>query len=259
MISGTKEWAVAEINCCIGCPYDCRYCYARTAALKKGLIDSAEQWTRISCSDSSVPASAKRYRGQVMFPAAHDIVAENLELSIAVVDRLLAAGNRVLIVSKPDRRCIEELCDRFWKQRSQIIFRFTITARDPAVVGFWEPNAPGYGARLKSLKLAFARGFETSVSCEPILDIGDCIEMIEELEPFVSHSIWLGRMNRIDERVAVDSDAAAAEVARIVAQQSDDRIRLLYQSLKSNPLMRWKESIKLVVGLPPAPVSGLDM
>ena len=41
MIRGTKEWAVAEINCSIGCPHDCRYCYARVAALDKGLIDSA--------------------------------------------------------------------------------------------------------------------------------------------------------------------------------------------------------------------------
>jgi DNA repair photolyase len=259
MISGTKEWAVAEINCCVGCPHNCRYCYARAAAFKNGLIDSAEQWTRMRCSDRSVPANAQRYGGQVMFPAAHDIVAENLELSIAVIDRLLAAGNRVLIVSKPDVYCIEQLCDQFNHQRSQLLFRFTITARDPAVVSFWEPNAPGYEDRLKSLKLAFARGFETSVSCEPILDIEDCIQMVEEIEAFVSHSIWLGKMRRIEERVLVDSDAAAAEVARIVSQQSDARIRLLYESLKGKLLIRWKESIKLVVGLPPATESGLDI
>lgn len=250
---------MAEINCCVGCPHNCRYCYGRIAALKNGLIDSAEQWTRISCSESIVAETAKRYGGQVMFPAAHDIVAENLELSIAVIDRLLAVGNRVLIVSKPDPCCITKLCDHFQGRRDQILFRFTITARNPAVVSFWEPNAPCYRQRLKSLKLAYRRGFETSVSSEPILDIEDSIGMIEEIEPFVSHSIWLGKMNRIEERVLVDSDAAAAEVARVAAQQGDERIRLLYESLRSNPLVRWKESIKLVVGLPPATARGLDI
>jgi len=250
---------VAEINCCIGCPHGCRYCYARIAALKKKLIDSAEQWTQMVCSADALPLDVPRYAGQVMFPAAHDIVQENLALAIDVIDRLLTAGNRVLIVSKPNVSCIEQLCERFQDRRDRILFRFTISARNPDIVSFWEPNAPDYQHRLKSLQLAFERGFETSVSSEPLLDIGDCRRMIAELEPFVSHSIWLGKMNKIDERVVIDSDAAATEVARIAAEQCDERIRALYESLKGKPLMRWKDSIKKVVGLAPASASGLDI
>ena len=41
MIRGTKEWAVAEINCSTGCPHECLYCYARTKALKNNIIASA--------------------------------------------------------------------------------------------------------------------------------------------------------------------------------------------------------------------------
>lgn len=259
MVSGTKEWAVAEINCCVGCPHDCRYCYARAAALKNRLIDSAEQWTQMVCTADALPSDAACHAGPVMFPAAHDIVQENLALSIQVIDRLLAAGNRVLIVSKPDVSCIEQLCERFRDRRERILFRFTITARNPGIVSFWEPNAPDYHHRLKSLKRAFERGFETSVSSEPLLDIGDCRRMIAEVEPFVSHSIWIGKMNRVDERVVIDSAAAAAEVERIAAEQCDEGIRALYESLKDNRLIRWKDSIKKVVGLPPAPASGLDI
>jgi len=259
MVGGTKEWAVAEINCCIGCPHDCRYCYARVAALKDAKIDTAGEWSRMKCFERAVQESEKCFAGQVMFPTAHDIVSENLVLSIEVINRLLAAGNQVLIVSKPDVYCIEKLCDRFRKRQSQILFRFTITARDPEILSFWEPHAPGYRQRLESLQMAFDRGFQTSVSSEPMLDIEDCDQMVEELEPWVSHSIWLGKMNKIEERVVIDSPEAAAEVTRIGAEQSDERIGALYESLKNRPLVRWKESIKKVVGLPLATRSGLDI
>lgn len=250
---------MAEINCCLGCPHDCRYCYARAAAIRRGLIDSPEQWPRMRCSDRAAPPDPPRYDGQVMFPSAHDIVEENLEVCIAVIDRLLAAGNRVLIVSKPSAGCIAQLCDRFRMQRGRILFRFTITARNHEILSFWEPGAPAYPQRLESLKLASGHGFETSVSIEPILDMADLENMILEIQPYVSHSIWLGKMNKIGERVALDSAEAAAEAARIEVDQDDGRIRNLYESLSGNPLIRWKESIKQVVGLPPAPRSGLDI
>jgi len=258
MISGTREWAVAEINCCLGCPHDCRYCYAQTAALKKGLITSVEQWAQSRIIDQAVKETQPHYQGRVMFPTAHDIVEENLAASTEVIGHLLAADNKVLIVSKPSVYCIDKICDRFYRHRHRILFRFTITARDYAVLSFWEPGAPDYPNRLASLKIAYQRGFETSISIEPILDISDLNEMIAELEPFVDHSIWIGKMNRIEERVAVDSDKMAEEVARIRSEQDDERIVNLYETLKGNRLIRWKESIKQVVGLPLPTESGLD-
>ena len=259
MISGTREWAVAEINCNVGCPHDCRYCYARVAALNKGLIDSVSDWTRPRTINSEVESSRPLYDGQVMFPTAHDIVAENLEEALQVLSRLLEAGNQVLVVSKPSRFCIEQICDRFSEQRKQILFRFTITSRNSDILGFWEPGAPAYQERLESLQLAFKRGFQTSISIEPMLDLEDVRGMIGEIEPYVNHSIWVGKLNRIEERVRIDSPAAAAEVERIRNEQQDRNITDLYEALKQRPLIRWKESIKLVVGLPLATESGLDI
>ncbi len=250
---------MAEINCCVGCPHDCRYCYARIAALKKGLIDSPRQWSRTRIVDQAVAADSIRYPGQVMFPTAHDIVEENLEASMRVIDGLLAAENQVLVVSKPSVSCIAKVCRRFHRQRRQILFRFTITARNTEILSFWEPGAPGYCERLDSLKVAFEQGFETSVSVEPILDMADLVEMITELEPYVSHSIWLGKMNKVEERVIIDGAEVAAEVERISSEQRDESIRDLYESLQHKPLIRWKESIKQVIGLPLAARSGLDV
>ncbi len=259
MISGTREWAVAEINCSVGCPHACRYCYARVAALKKGLIDSVSDWSQTRTLDAEVEASRPLYGGQVMFPTAHDIVEDNLEEVLQVMSRLLEAGNKILIVSKPSSFCIEQICDRFSRQRSQILFRFTITSRNSDILRFWEPGAPSYQERFESLRLAFDRGFQTSVSIEPMLDLEDVQGMIEEIESYVSHSIWIGKLNRIEERVQIVSSEAAAEVARIRHEQKDQNIIDLYEALQERPLVRWKESIKLVVGLPLATESGLDI
>ena len=259
VIRGTKEWAVAEINCCIGCPYECRYCYARTKALKENVVASAADWARVRVVEDELTREYPLFSGQVMFPASHDIVPENLDACLSVIDRLLAKGNQLLIVSKPSPDIIARLCNECIKWKQQILFRFTITGRDHEILAFWEPGAPGYDQRRESLELAEKRGFATSVSIEPMLDIDDIFGLVDDLSPFVSHSIWIGLMNRISERVAIDSETARQEVARIEAGQTDKKIKNIYGQLKNNPLLRWKESIKKIVGLPEATVPGLDI
>ena len=258
MIRGTREWAVAEISCCVGCPHDCRYCYARIKALKRGKIDSSAEWSRCRAVKDQVHRSFPLYNGQVMFPADHDITLENLDSCLEVLETLLASGNRVLIVSKPSPGCIGEICGRLAEHKERVLFRFTITARNARVLSFWEPGAPGYDRRLESLAYAYRRGFATSVSIEPMLDARDIDGLVAELVPWVSHSIWIGKMNRIDQRVEIDSLEVEREVARIRREQSDAEICAIYKRLNSNRLVRWKESIKEVVGLPPVTEIGQD-
>ncbi len=258
-ISGTREWAVAEVNCSLGCPHDCRYCYARYDRVVRRRLLSAAEWRQCRVLPEEVSRVHPLYPGQVMFPAAHDIVAENLEACCRVLAGLLAAGNRVLVVSKPHRDCIETLCRRFAAFRDRLLFRFTITARDRRLLLLWEPGAPDYEERRDCLLLAGARGFATSVSVEPILDADDVVAMVHELLPLVSHSIWLGRMNRIGERVDADTAEMRDAVARVERGQEAARIEAIYRQLAHIPQVRWKESIKLVVGLPLAERPGLDI
>jgi hypothetical protein len=194
-----------------------------------------------------------------MFPAHHDIVPDNLDVCLAILTNLLAAGNRVLVVSKPHRACIGTLCRELATFREQLLFRFTITARSDTILRFWEPQAPAYGERRSSLELAFHQGFATSVSVEPMLDAGDVVAMVDELLPFTTHSIWIGKMNRIAERVICDSPEMEREIARIERGQDDARIRKIYRQLRDLPAIRWKESIKAMVGLDPAAEPGLDI
>ncbi len=257
-VRGTREWAVANIDCCTGCTHGCRYCYAfHDAVVKKGLVTD-EQWQTCRIRDEDVDRLQPRYPGQVMFPTTHDIVPENLDACLQVIANLLKAENRVLIVSKPHLDCITTLCDTFKDSRESLLFRFTITAMSDAVLSYWEPGAPGYDERLACLELAFRRDFQTSVSVEPMLDSSTVVEMVKEFQPFVTHSIWLGKMNKISTRVKIDSEEMAAEIERIRAGQSDERIVFIYKKLKDNPLVFWKESIKEVVGLDLVSEPGLD-
>jgi len=194
-----------------------------------------------------------------MFTAAHDIVPENIESCVKVLKKLVAAGNNVLVVSKPHLDCIQRLCQEFYSDRDRILFRFTITTRDSEILDIWECGAPEYQERLMCLRSAFERGFATSVSIEPMLHREDVVAMVRELLPFVTQSVWIGKMNKINRRVVEVSEQVEGEIERIQRGQSDEQIHLLYQELQSIDKIRWKESIKEVLGLTLPTQAGLDI
>ncbi|MFH0784887.1 MAG: radical SAM protein [Pseudomonadota bacterium] len=258
-VRGTREWAVAEINCSHGCPHGCKYCYARYDMVQRRRLLSQEEWSLGKTVVEDVLRRHPLYSGQVMFPTAHDIVPANLAACMTVLGNLLSAGNKVLVVSKPHLECIRALCAKFVDMRDRLLFRFTITARNPEILATWEPWAPGYEERKSCLEFAFREGFATSVSVEPMLDTKDVVAMVYELLPFVSHSIWLGKMNKIKERVVIDSAAIRLAVEMLENGQEDIEILKIYQKLSGIPQVRWKDSVKQVVGLAPAEKPGLDI
>jgi len=258
-IRGTREWAVANIDCCTGCSHGCRYCYARYDAVVKNKTVSGADWENPVVRPEDVKRDFPCYAGQVMFPTTHDILPSNLDACASVIEGLVASGNRVLVVSKPHIDCIKYLCHHFEKDREQILFRFTITAIDNTILRFWEPSAPCYEERKECLQHAFAMRYQTSVSIEPMLDTENVVQLFEELVPWVTHSLWLGKMNKVESRVVCDSKEMELEMQRICEGQTTARIVQIYQQLKDNPLVRWKESIKEVMGLKLATEKGLDI
>lgn len=259
VIRGTREWAVAEINCSRGCPHGCLYCYARYDQVVRKKLVTASEWNHPVDVEKEINKDHPLYDGQVMFPAAHDIVPENIESCVKVIKKLVATGNTVLVVSKPHLECIQRLCQEFYNHRQHILFRFTITAREQEILNIWEHGAPDYQERLMCLRSAFERGFSTSVSIEPMLHREDVVAMVQELLPFVSHSVWIGKMNNIDIRVVEKSGKVKGEIERIMRGQSDQQIHLLCQELREIDKIRWKESIKEVLGLALPIQTGLDI
>lgn len=242
--SGTKEWAEVTENICRGCSNDCLYCYAAHNANRFGLRTRDEWDVEVltkRASMSSYPAKS----GVVMFPSSHDITPYNLDACIKVLKLILKKGNRVLIVTKPRFDCVLSLLRELVPWKEQILFRFTIGTTNITTSRFWEPGAPLPVERLDSLRLAWNSGFSTSVSIEPMLEGRfDCASVITAVTPYVTDTIWIGKMNKANLRVPKGHEKAVALVLQL---QNDSEVIKLYNSHKNNPMIRWKDSIKEVI------------
>jgi DNA repair photolyase len=221
-------------------------------------VANKEAWARPEVRQHDVKKRRPKVDGTVMFPTTHDITPAILEPCIEVLRQILSSGNFVLIVSKPHLSCIQRLCTEFASHKDDILFRFTIGAFNDSILGYWEPGAPAFLERFDSLKHAFNQGFSTSISVEPMLDSDRIVELYDMLEPFVTDAIWIGKMNKVRKRVDIENEEDESQVARIEAGQTDDRIWAIYRALQDRSKVKWKESIKEVVGLPLATEAGSD-
>ena len=250
---GTNEWAPVTLNYANGCGNNCKYCYARSGSAKYKKVNAAD-WQNEQIRQHDLEKKIKKYDTMVMFPSTHDIRPEHLEESIIFLGKILKAGNEVLVVTKPHLQCIQRICQEFKHYKDKIIFRFTIGSADDSVLKFWEPNAPSFSERLDSLKYAYNNGFQTSVSCEPMLD-NHIDAVLEKVLSYVTETIWIGKANyligktgrgRLDFNGENDSDTLA-KARELIEWQSDKYILELYNLYKDNPKIRWKESISKII------------
>lgn len=250
--TGTREWAEVNKNHCLGCENDCRYCYARADAMRFKRIGGLGDWANQTLNEKRFNEKPRKVAGRIMYPSAHDIVPKFLNESIQYLERWLKVGNEILIVSKPNPICIRKIVDELGDYKDQMVFRFTIGSSDNEVLKFWERNAPTFHERHYCLALAYDNGFKTSVSCEPYLD-NNIVPLVRILMPYVTDTIWVGKMNRIKQRVDLSDvpEGMNNQFVRLVMKsQTDDFIRqFVYPMLKDLPKVRWKESIKKVMGI----------
>jgi DNA repair photolyase len=249
--TGTKEWSDHSFNIAVGCSHQCAYCYARATALRFKRVESAEDWGNETL---KVPTGADRrkYSGVVMFPTAHDITPGLAEPATAVLRNLLDAGNRVLVVSKPHFGVIDSLTVKLADRAEQVAFRFSIGTLDDSIRRIWEPGAPSVEERLYSMATAVGRGFVTGVSMEPYLNPDHIVEEFRRMKDLANWTIWIGKMNHVRQRVG--NRVPESEILRIEQGQSDDRVREMYAQLRAEPRVRWKDSIRAVVGVWGSPV-----
>jgi DNA repair photolyase len=244
-IYGTYEWSVKTINFIAGCKNNCRYCYAKSMGIRYKR-NTAGNWSTEVVRSNELTKRIPKFSGPVMFPSTHDITPEHLTESITMLGNILKSGNSVLIVSKPNLECITKICETFSENKAEILFRFTIGSSDSNVLKFWEPNASSFEERLECLKLSYEMGYQTSVSCEPLLD-KNVDELINQLSHYVTDTIWIGKPNLLLSRTRVNGfgDSETIEKCNDLMRWMTDPKFLynLYSKYKDNSMIRWKHSL----------------
>lgn len=244
--TGTREWSESSYNIGIGCSHSCLYCYARIHALRFGIIKTREEWSTERLNNKKI--KPEKRKGVIMFPTQHDITPFYLPEIMKALDALLSVGNKILLVSKPHPECIEAICERYVEHKNNILFRFTIGTMDPDVSKFWEPRAPLPEDRIEALKIARHYDFHTSVSIEPMLQgIKGTLQVVDAVRPFITEKIWIGKMNKINERIEISSPDVEMAVKAVKLWQSDYYISLLAKKLQNDPMIEWKDSIKKII------------
>lgn len=121
--------------------------------------------------------------------------------------------------------------------------RFTIGTNDDKTAAYWEPGAPSPSDRLMAIAHACTLGFKTSVSMEPLL-IEQPKEMIDNLfMGWITGEIWIGAMNHYRLNPGIP------EEARQIKIQGRENMQRVYDSLKDNPQIRWKDSVQRLLGI----------
>jgi hypothetical protein len=254
--TGVYEWATASVNIQTGCEHDCRYCYARWDAVTRRKQCTREQWREPRIHADRIEAKYHRLKGRVMFPSTSDITPRNINECLVVIEKLLTAGNELLIVSKPHLECVQLLCEVLHPWQRHVMFRFTLGSTRDKVLSFWEPGAPSFESRIKSLSCAYMDGYRTSISCEPFLDVhpAHIQYLFEECYPYLSDDpvggFWIGKLRRWSLRVDL-SGATPEEIQLYVeplrAAQGDGFIKGLVRRLDGRRFIKWKDSIREVI------------
>jgi hypothetical protein len=252
-VAGTYEWSQHTLNFQTGCEHNCLYCYSKEISVRYGRSDTAS-WTVPYIRKHDVAKKIKDYDSIVMFPSSHDITPNNLNESLTFISNILNAGNKILIVSKPHLDCVKSICKKFKSNKNKILFRFTIGSVDDAVLKFWEPGAPDFKERYECLRYAFKKGFQTSVSCEPMLD-NNIAAVIKKVSKYVTETIWLGKANNLLgktgqgrlERNGVATPLVVQKANELNDWQNDDNMITLYNKYKTDHKIRFKESIKRII------------
>jgi DNA repair photolyase len=200
-ISGVSQWSDMSYNILkptSACYNDCKYCYVKPMFRRFRIGGDRDVTLNPELDDIKVNKGWRSNvsRKVIMFPTSHDIFPSMVESYIKVCRGMIRAGHTVLCVSKPRFECITKICDELINFKHGIFFRFTIGSMDNEVLKKWEPNAPPFEERLECLKYAFDKGYQTSISMEPILD-DKTKNVVSVVRPYVTEKIWIGLMTQV--------------------------------------------------------------
>lgn len=244
------QWEWADKGCSYNiqgkgsCPNACKYCYvtAMNIRFKRNLPSEPESTTTVEEKKRSVFVKAesrinKKWKKSsfgdrvYMFPSSHDIFPENVDDYCKVAKKCISIGNSILCVSKPRLECIKIICEELKEHKNNFRFRFTIGSDNDSILKIYEPFAPSFQERKECVLYALEKGFDVSISMEPLLD--DPENVIMEFGDKVS-SIWIGMMNY----------CSVLKLDYTEIRKLEENIETYFERYKSHPKVFWKEAVR---------------
>jgi DNA repair photolyase len=190
-----------SFNCYVGCAHGCGYCYAR---FMQRFHPHAEDWGRFVDVKVNAPeVLARQLRrlppGDVFTCSACDgwqPVEEHYRLTRECCRLLLDAGFSLSVLTK-SRLVLRDL-DVFAGRKVRV--GVTITTPDEHWAKIWEPGASSVADRVQVLRVAKARGLQTTVMFGPLLpEISDTDAALTRLFSLAADAgvdrIWTDALN----------------------------------------------------------------
>jgi len=246
-IYGKNSWGGYICNFIKGCNHNCFYCFQKGHSVRVGK-KTRENWKNEVVNPDFINWDVKYYEDGFMFPQSHDITPQHLDENIIMIRKILTPGNKIFLVTKPHLECVKRICSEFYNYRDTLHFCFTIGSTNSDTLKFWEPGGTSFEERLRCLKLGYSLGFKTSVSSEPLLDT-NIDDLVKKLTPFITHHIWIGKMNYPRQTLGMngftnDSETMERVEELIRFQTNPQIIRHYYEKYKDNHKVEWKENFR---------------
>ena len=76
-------------------------------------------------------------------------------------------------------------------------------------------------------------------------------DVVEQVMPYVTETVWIGKPNMLKSRLSMNGhndEETMAKADDLLQSLSDQFIWYLYGKYKGGPKIRWKESIRKVIG-----------
>lgn len=222
--SGVQEWANHSINLEYTCNYACKYCYAKKLNKRFKFIPKEPV--------------IKHYNGVIMFPTMHDINYFNFDKCADTIELLLAADNKILIVSKMSTKIAEKFIEKFKdnNKKENLEFRITINSLGSNLLRlYYEPFAPNLTSRLTSF-LILKYHFNVSVSIEPLLTIDTLEHFTKTVNLLFKHKyqLWVGCLTNYKLNPDIPEEKAVIDLYKTLPE--------IYEEYKQYDFIKWKDS-----------------
>ncbi len=157
------------INLLAGCPYECRYCYARSFRSNPGDGKVLFYANTLELLRHELPR--KRVRPEVVYfsTACEPFAPEEpvLETLYGVMQLLLEYGVTILISTKS--KIPQQFLNLFASYARQVFVQVGLTTLDDSIRAVFEPNAGTVDERIQSLESLCARGIPAEARMDPLI------------------------------------------------------------------------------------------